>query len=69
MIIRARAPVRVDFAGGWSDVPAFADQELNLSYAYWEGAVQVEGTLLGEATSGRGYVELTGYSGSMGGEF
>jgi len=49
--------------------PAFADQELNLSYAYWEGAVQVEGTLLGEAASGRGYVELTGYSGSMGGEF
>jgi len=24
---RARAPVRVDFAGGWSDVPAFADRE------------------------------------------
>ncbi len=49
--------------------PAFADQELNLSYAYWEGAVEIEGTLLGEAASGRGYVELTGYSGSMGGEF
>ena len=49
--------------------PAFAEQELNLSYAYWEGAVQVEGTLLGEAASGRGYVELTGYSESMGGEF
>ncbi len=49
--------------------PAFADQELNLSYAYWEGAVLVEGTLLGETASGRGYVELTGYSGSMGGEF
>ena len=49
--------------------PAFADQELNLSYAYWEGAVQAEGTLLGEAASGRGYVELTGYSESMGGEF
>lgn len=49
--------------------PAFADQELNLSYAYWEGAVQVQGMLLGEAASGRGYVELTGYSGSMGGEF
>jgi D-glycero-alpha-D-manno-heptose-7-phosphate kinase len=24
---RARAPVRVDFAGGWSDVPNFADAE------------------------------------------
>ena len=49
--------------------PAFADQELNLSYAYWEGAVQIEGMLLGEPASGRGYVELTGYSGSMSGEF
>lgn len=25
--IRARAPVRIDFAGGWSDVPEFADAE------------------------------------------
>jgi len=25
--VRARAPTRVDFAGGWSDVPAFADAE------------------------------------------
>lgn len=25
--VRARAPVRVDFAGGWSDVPVFADVE------------------------------------------
>lgn len=25
--VRARAPVRVDFAGGWSDVPCFADRE------------------------------------------
>ena len=49
--------------------PVLADQELNLSYAYWEGAVEIEGTLLGEAAGGRGYVELTGYSGSMGGEF
>jgi D-glycero-alpha-D-manno-heptose-7-phosphate kinase len=27
VIIHARAPVRVDFAGGWSDVPVFADTE------------------------------------------
>jgi D-glycero-alpha-D-manno-heptose-7-phosphate kinase len=27
VIVRARAPVRVDFAGGWSDVPVFAEQE------------------------------------------
>lgn len=26
-IVRARAPVRVDFAGGWTDVAAFADRE------------------------------------------
>lgn len=25
--VRAQAPVRVDFAGGWSDVPIFADAE------------------------------------------
>jgi D-glycero-alpha-D-manno-heptose-7-phosphate kinase len=24
MIIRSRAPVRIDFAGGWTDVPIFA---------------------------------------------
>lgn len=27
MIVRARAPVRLDFAGGWSDVPRFAEAE------------------------------------------
>ncbi len=27
MSFRARAPVRIDFAGGWSDVPEFADEE------------------------------------------
>jgi D-glycero-alpha-D-manno-heptose-7-phosphate kinase len=27
MIIHARAPVRIDFAGGWSDVPHFAEAE------------------------------------------
>ncbi len=27
MIVRARAPVRIDFAGGWTDVPHFADRE------------------------------------------
>ncbi len=26
MTVRVRAPVRVDFAGGWSDVPIFADE-------------------------------------------
>lgn len=27
MIIRSRAPIRIDLAGGWTDVPPFADQE------------------------------------------
>jgi len=37
------------------------DQELNVSYRYWEGAVSIEGTKNGKAISGRGYVELAGY--------
>ncbi|MBN1900408.1 GHMP kinase [Candidatus Sumerlaeota bacterium] len=27
MIIRARAPIRMDFAGGWTDVPPFSEKE------------------------------------------
>jgi D-glycero-alpha-D-manno-heptose-7-phosphate kinase len=27
MIIRSRAPIRIDLAGGWTDVPPFADRE------------------------------------------
>lgn len=27
MIVRSRAPVRIDLAGGWTDVPPFADRE------------------------------------------
>jgi predicted secreted hydrolase len=49
--------------------PFLADQELNVSYAYWEGAVRIEGQQAGQAVRGAGYVELTGYSASMGGEF
>ncbi len=49
--------------------PHMADQELNVSYAYWEGAVRVTGIKDGSVVKGNGYVELTGYSGSMGGEF
>lgn len=37
--------------------PLQKDQELRLSFAYWEGAVEVSGPGL----SGKGYVELTGY--------
>lgn len=41
--------------------PMAADQELNVSTTYWEGAVAFEGTLAGRAITGKGYVELTGY--------
>lgn len=49
--------------------PYIEDQELNVSYTYWEGAVQISGIFRGQDVQGSGYVELTGYSGSMGGEF
>jgi predicted secreted hydrolase len=50
-------------------VPLVADQELNVSYAYWEGAVRIEGEHAGAPITGEGYVELTGYASSMQGEF
>ena len=40
---------------------ALADQELDLSFRYWEGAVEFEGSFGTSDVSGRGYVELTGY--------
>lgn len=42
-------------------IPLINDQELNVSYRYWEGAVSITGTKNGKAISGQGYVELTGY--------
>ena len=41
--------------------PAVADQELDLSFRYWEGAVEFEGRFGEIDVDGRGYVELTGY--------
>jgi predicted secreted hydrolase len=49
--------------------PQLADQELTVSYAYWEGAVRVEGERAGQALQGNGYVEMTGYAGSIQGQF
>lgn len=49
--------------------PYLADQELNLSFTYWEGAVRVTGTQAGATLTGSGYVELTGYAHSMQGRF
>jgi predicted secreted hydrolase len=37
--------------------PVLPEQELNLTVRYWEGAVDVAGTI-----RGRGYLEMTGYS-------
>ncbi len=48
--------------------PMMADQELNVSTVYWEGAVAFEGTLGGEPVTAKGYIELTGYAGSMEGQ-
>jgi predicted secreted hydrolase len=39
--------------------PLLPDQEVDVSFRYWEGAVGISGT-----AKGRGYVELTGYTGS-----
>ncbi len=47
--------------------PLMADQELNVSTVYWEGAVAFGGTLDGAPISARGYIEMTGYAGSMAG--
>lgn len=41
--------------------PLIADQELNLSVRYWEGAVRVRGEVRGQSVDERGYVELAGY--------
>jgi predicted secreted hydrolase len=49
--------------------PHLADQELTVSYGYWEGAVRIEGERAGQVVHGNGYVEMTGYAGSMQGQF
>ncbi len=41
--------------------PLIKNQELNVRYRYWEGAVNVTGEKQGQAILGKGYVELTGY--------
>lgn len=49
--------------------PTLPNQELNVSYAYWEGAVRITGKLRNTRVEGFGYVEMTGYAGSMSGQF
>lgn len=47
-----------------------AAQELSggppASPAYWEGAIDIEGTRQGHPVRGRGYLEMTGYAGKIG---
>jgi len=45
--------------------PLLPDQELNLSFTYWEGAVEVTGARKGDRVAGFGFVELTGYTESL----
>ncbi|UCC62964.1 MAG: hypothetical protein JSV36_19840 [Anaerolineae bacterium] len=62
--------LRVPVAGLRLEIePHLADQELNVSYAYWEGAVRISGEHAGRPVQGDGYVEMTGYAGSMQGQF
>jgi len=42
--------------------PYIADQEMRVSFTYWEGAVEISGTSGGAPVKGSGYVELTGYA-------
>ncbi len=46
------------------------DQELSLvastGVAYWEGMIDVTGRSGGQAVNGSGYLEMTGYHGSLG---
>lgn len=41
--------------------PRLAQQEMNVTVRYWEGAVAVTGQAAGKAISGSGYLELAGY--------
>ncbi len=42
--------------------PRLADQELDTSTRYWEGASTVRGTRDGKPITGKAYVELVGYA-------
>jgi predicted secreted hydrolase len=42
-------------------IPRVLDQEMNLTFRYWEGAVTVEGMGVEGPVRGLGFVELTGY--------
>jgi len=61
----ARWRIAVPAAGIDVEVtPVMPDQELFTTVRYWEGAVDVRGSVSGRAADGVGYVELTGYADS-----
>ncbi|MBI5304998.1 MAG: carotenoid 1,2-hydratase [Chloroflexi bacterium] len=45
--------------------PYIADQEMNVSITYWEGAVEINGQSRGAPVNGKGFVEMTGYVGKQ----
>jgi predicted secreted hydrolase len=49
--------------------PYLEDQELNLAFIYWEGAVWMSGSHNGIGVGGNGYVEMTGYAQPFNGDF
>jgi predicted secreted hydrolase len=49
--------------------PVVADQEMRVSFVYWEGAVQISGISQGAPVAGAGFVEMTGYTASIAGQF
>jgi predicted secreted hydrolase len=62
----ARYPVRWELVIPGEDLhleitPTIAQQELNLTLRYWEGAVTAAGFQGGAEITGQGYVELVGY--------
>lgn len=70
---QAEYPARWKLAAAALDLelevtPALADQELDVSFRYWEGAVDVRGRHAGRELLGRGYVELVGYGEQKPGE-
>ena len=72
----ARYPVewRVNVPGEGLDLavrPVLDAQEMSgarTGVSYWEGAIEIDGTRNGKPITGRGYLEMTGYSGRALGE-
>lgn len=68
------------YPSGWQiEVPAHAidlrvdplvdAQEMDVSFVYWEGAVEASGAMADQPVNGRGYVELTGYGQQDAGDY